>query len=156
MTSPQKFEEIASKLAAAGAVEYQIEGPSTVRWRASDETIVAHASFKAIMSFASTNNSYRWGLMPEHETVPQLDGYDAYGSDVTEEQTREIATRAALADNADFMFAGTWVTLTVYLACRDVEFGADVPGEEASPWHPIHGDMSEHAQLVLSIIDALG
>lgn len=150
------YKRISEKLAKLGATEYQyFSDEGKVRWRNSDEEVVAYADCMAIMSYASTNNSYRWGLFPDTPTIEKPGWTENMVFDVTEEQTREIALKTALEKDADFMFAGNWVTLTIYLACNDIVFENDNINNESAPWHPIVGDMNEYADIVNAIMDII-
>ena len=71
--------------------------------------------------------------------------------DVTEEETRNTAIKAALEAGSDFMFAGTWLTLTVYLSCDNIVYEDNNITDETVPWHPVH--MNEYAEIINSIID---
>lgn len=153
MSDYQIFKNISEKLAKLGAIEYQyLYKVGKVRWRNEKQEIIAHADCKAIMSFASTDNSYRWGIYPNTPTLIKPEWTDTMVFNVTEEKTREVAIKAALEDNAEFMFAGNWLTLTLYLSCYNVVFKIDNTSDDSVPWHPVEGDMSKYADVINSII----
>ncbi|GEM_PF-6628814 len=58
-------------------------------------------------------------------------------------------------DNAEFMFAGNWTSLTIYLACNNVVFEEDNTVDESVPWHPVEGNMSEYAGIMNAIIEKI-
>lgn len=148
-----KFKEIAEKLAQLGVVEYQYNGKDgKLRLRDKDKKVVAYSDCEAIMSFASTNNSYRWGLLGG-PTVKQPKDVPGMKMDVTEEEAREVATKVAYEGDYEYMFAGTMMTLTIYLACKNLRFGDDNLGEILIPWHPVSGDMNKHRDFIMSVID---
>lgn len=156
MKDYSNFLKISEKLAELGITEYQyLYEEGKIRWKNTEGEIVAHGNCKAIMSFASTNDSYRWGMYPNTPTLEKPEWTEDMVFEVSEEDSRKVALKAAAEDKADFMFAGTWLTLTIYLACNDIEFENDNVDNESVPWHPIAGDMSKYADLVNSIIDKL-
>lgn len=154
MENKSNYREIYNKLAELGVVEYQyLYEKGKIRWRDKNQKVVAFASCKAIMSFASTNNSYNWGLFPNTPTLEKPEWVEDMKFDVTDAETREVAVKAALESGSDFMFAGNWMTLTVYLACNDLVFSDDQIKDESVPWHPVEGDMNKYAEMIHSIID---
>lgn len=156
MSKTTEMKNIANKMNELGIAEYQYQAEAgKVIWKDADGNIQAYADCKAIMSFASTNNSYRWGLYPNTPTLNKPDWASDMQYDVTEEQSRESALKAAVEAEADFMFAGNWLTLTVYLACWNIQYGSDITPSETAPWHPVEGDMSKHADLINGIIDKI-
>jgi len=158
MSTNAVLKETMTKMTDLGITEYQyFQEEGRVRWRTAEGDVAAHADCKAIMSFASTNNSWRWGLYPGSPTLdlPEWLKGKNMAFDTTEEETREVALKAALEAGAEYMFAGTMLTMTIYLSCTNVLFENDGSGDESAPWHPVQGDMSEHADLVMSIIDSL-
>lgn len=155
MANYNSFLIISKRLSDLGASEYQyLYEEGKVKWRNENKEIVAYANCKAILSFASTNNSYRWGLFPNTPTLDKPEWTEGMVYDVTEEVARQVALKAALEYGSEFMFAGSWVTLTIYLACNDIIFESD-SADKSAPWHPVVGDMSKYSDLVNSIINQI-
>jgi hypothetical protein len=156
MSDYKEFLKISQKFTELGATEYQyFSEEGKIRWRNGQSEVVAYADCKAIMSFASTGDSYRWGLFPNTPTLDKPDWTKDMVYEITEPETRKVALKAAAEANAEFMFAGNWTTLTIYLACNNIVFENDNIDNESVPWHPVDGDMSKYADLVNSIIDGV-
>jgi hypothetical protein len=152
----KRFEEVSNMLAELAVFEYQyLYEKGVIRWRDKDEKIVAYSDCKAILSYSDSGESYRWGLFPNTPTVELPEGVSNMKFGVNEEESREVAVKAAIEDNAEFMFAGNWTSLTIYLACNNVVFEEDNTVDESVPWYPVEGDMSKYADIMNAIIEKI-
>ena len=109
------------------------------------------------MTYATTNDSYRWGFHPDYPGIEEQPEFVERYSEASLAETAERAQRVAV-ERGEMLFVGTWVTLYVFVSCS--EFTTEVdrsiisqPIKDVSPWHPIDGDTDAARDIVLAVID---